>query len=101
MDDRILLESRLKEILGSPNVYFQPPDTMKLKYDCIVYSLSDIVNKHANNTVYKQDIAYELTVICRNPDNKVFLEVSSLPKCRYIRHYKSNNLNHYKFTIYW
>lgn len=101
MDNRLLLQARLEEILGSPNVYFQPNESTKIKYDCIVYSCSDIENRHANNSVYKQDIAYEIVVIFRNPDSEIPLKVSALPKCRFSRAYTADNLNHYVFTLYW
>lgn len=101
MGSRLDLQAFLEEILESPNVYFQPPSTIKMSYDAIVYSRSDIMNKHANNSVYKQDQAYELVVIYRNPDSDIPKKISRLPNCRFNRHYTSDNLNHDVFTLYW
>ena len=46
------LRSRLglDEILRSlaPNVYFQPPETIKIKYPCIIYSLDDYDTRFAD-----------------------------------------------------
>ena len=39
MSKRIDLGNKLKEILGSSNVYFQPPDNLKMVYPCIRYRL--------------------------------------------------------------
>ena len=101
MGSRLELHDKLKEILGSNFVYFQPPESLKMNYPAIVYQLSDIDNTYANNAVYKQALAYDVTVIHNNPDNDVFLKVSSLPFCRFDRHFKSDNLNHYVFTLYY
>ena len=91
----------LVEILGSRNVYFQPPETVKMSYPAIVYSLSDIRNTFANDTVYGQKKSYDVTVIDKNPDSDIVVKVSVLPLCRFGRHYKSENLNHYTFTIFY
>ena len=38
MDRRLQLHEELCSVLGSRNVYFQPPETIKLTYPCIIYS---------------------------------------------------------------
>ena len=91
----------LVEILGSRNVYFQPPETVKMSYPAIVYSLSEIRNTFANDNVYGQKKSYDVTVIDKNPDSEIVGKVSVLPLCRFSRHYKSENLNHYTFTIFY
>lgn len=101
MEKRLKLQTVLEELLGSRNVYFQPPESMKLNYPAIVYCLSDIDNTFANNLVYKQNLAYELTVIDKDPDSEIVMKVSKLPTCRFNRHFKSDNLNHYVFIIYY
>lgn len=101
MSNRTDLQALFECILESQNVYFQPPESKKLEYDCIVYSISNRDNRHANNKVYKQDIAYNVVVIYRNPDSELPVKISRLPKCRFDRHYTSNNLNHDVFTLYW
>lgn len=87
-------------ILGGRNVYFQPPENVKIQYPAIVYSLSEIRNTFADNSVYSRKKAYDVTVIDKNPDSEIVDKVSELPLCRFGRHYKSENLNHYAFTIY-
>lgn len=101
MLNRVDLQARLEELLGSPNVYFQPPESMQIKYDAIVYSRKSIENRHANDSVYKQDDAYEVVAIYKNPDSDLPRKISRLPKCRFDRHYTSDNLNHDAFTLYW
>lgn len=101
MNKRLELQSILEEILGSRNVYFQPPSTVRMQYPAIVYSRKSIDNLHANNSVYKQDHSYELTVIDKDPDSEIVSKVSELLLCRFDRHYKSDNLNHDVFTLYY
>lgn len=95
-----LLRSVLRQTTGKENLYFQPPSGYKLKYPCIVYSLSRIRNKHANDGVYAQHLFYTVTVIDPDPDSKLMAAVSVLPKCAYDRQFVSDNLYHTTFTLY-
>lgn len=99
MDRRLELHEILCNLLGTRNVYYQPPESVKMKYPAIVYSRDDIVNTPANNRVYKQDRKYQLTVIDPDPDSEIVNKVSLLPMCIFDRHFKSDNLNHDVFTI--
>ena len=100
MNSRLDLHEKLCEILGSKNVYFQPPESLKLSYDAIVYFRDEIRNRHAGNEVYHQDDRYEVTLISKKPDNLVTRKLSLLPKCRFDRTYISDNLYHDTFTLY-
>lgn len=101
MGTRLELQEKLESILGSRNVYFQPPADLIMKYPAIVYSRNRIDNSHANGEVYKQDISYSVTVIDKNPDSEIVTAVSRLPMCRFDRHYNADNLNHDVFTLYY
>lgn len=104
MDKRLeldaLLHKVMKDVSGVENVYFQPPENLLLKYPAIVYSRSDIRNRPADDMVYSQFTFYDLTVIDKNPDSLLVYAVASLPRCKFGRHYKSDNLNHDTFTIF-
>lgn len=100
MFKRADLQVMLEEILGSRNVYFQPPETVKIHYPAIIYTRSNIQNKFADNSVYKQNKLYTVTVIDKDPDSEIVDKVSRLPHCRFDRHYTSDNLNHDVFTLY-
>lgn len=101
MASRLDLQTMLEEILGSRNVYYQPPASIKMLYPAIVYSRNDILNTFADDAVYKQDTAYIVTVVDEDPDSEIVDKVSKLPKCRYNRHYESDNLNHDVFVLYY
>lgn len=106
MDKRLELHEILCEIInitepdGDRHTYFQPPESVKIKYPAIVYTRKAIDNIHANNDVYMQFPGYEITVIDKNPDSEYVKKVSKLPKCRWDRNFKTDNLNHDVFTLY-
>ena len=101
MADRLKLHSLLKELLASENVYYQPPETIKMKYDAIRYSKKNIRSTYANNAKYSMLDCYELIVISKMPDNPVIKKLLALPYCNYDRHYVADNLNHDVLTIYY
>lgn len=100
MASRLKLQTKLEEILGSRNVYYQPPASVKMKYPAIVYRRKDIDTRFANNVVYMQSSSYEVVLIDKNPDSEFVDKILRLPYCSYDRHYTSDNLNHDVFTIY-
>jgi len=95
------LQKVLEDILGSKNVYYQPPESVKMSYPAIVYSRSDIWGNSADDTNYISTFAYTVTVIAKDPDNEVVDKVQLLPLCSFNRHYTSDNLNHDVFTLYY
>ena len=101
MKTRYELHEFLCEILGSRNVYFQPPESVKMKYPAIVYERTEIKNRFANDAVYKQNNAYLLTVIDKDPDSEVSKQLANIPLCRLQQHCVSDNLNHDIFKIYY
>lgn len=85
-----------------PNVYFQPPETIKLSYPCIVYSLSSIDHQYADNKTYIGKRRYEVTLITKDPaDERVEQIVNTFELCKFDRFFTANNLNHNVFVIYW
>lgn len=98
---RLELQTLLENLLASRNVYFQPPESLKMKYPAIVYGLEDIENTFANDGVYLSQRKYSITVIDDDPDSLIVGKVAALPSCRFNRHYEKDNLNHDAFTIYY
>lgn len=101
MASRLKLQTELEELLGSENVYFQPPSSVKMKYPAIKYSLSNIEIKHADDTSYNNKRVYELILIDSSPDSEFVDKLLQLPYCSFDRFYPSDNLNHYSFTLYY
>jgi hypothetical protein len=94
-------------------VYFQPPASKEMIYDCIVYERSRIEPTFADNQPYarieptfadNQPYAlhdrYQVTVIYRNPDSEIPSKIALLPMCSHERHYTKENLNHDVFNLY-
>jgi len=100
MGSRLKLHSILVALLGSGNVYYQPPSTITMKYPAIVYSRDKIQTKYANDVVYGLKTSYEIIVIDANPDSIIIEKVALLPSCAFNRNYTSDNLNHDAFTLY-
>ena len=100
MASRLNLQTKLEGILGSRNVYYQPPASVKMQYPAIVYRRKDVDTRFANNVVYMQSSSYEVVLIDKNPDSEFVDKILRLPYCSYDRHYTADNLNHDVFTIY-
>ena len=100
MNKRIELQNLLEEILGSENVYFQPPATLQMKYDCIRYERSKIQSTFADNNPYKFYDRYQLILIYKNPDSELPKKIAKLPMCSHERHYTADNLHHDIFNLY-
>lgn len=101
MASRLDLHSELVKVLGTNNVYFQPPESLKLIYPCIVYERSDIRSFDADNKKYLKTHHYTITVIDKDPDSKIVENISELQKIRFIRHFATEGLNHDVFEIYY
>jgi hypothetical protein len=100
MAPRSSLQELLIAILGSANVYFQPPPSVQLKYPCILYNRESVNTEYADDSPYKRTKRYQVTVIDRNPDSEIPDKVGMLPLCSYDRFYTADNLNHDVFTLY-
>lgn len=99
MGRRLNLHEVLCEALGSRNVYFQPPESIKMNYPAIVYERQNRDATPADNIEYLGVWVYQLTVIDKNPDSPILDRVLNLPSTRYVRSFKSDNLNHDVFLI--
>ena len=97
---RLKLQTMLENTLGSENVYFQPPESLKLKYPCIVYSISNGDTIYASNLPYKFNVCYQVIFMSRDPDDETRDEIAMLPMCRYDRAFKADDMNHDVFKIY-
>jgi hypothetical protein len=100
MRDRVELQTKLETFLGSRNVYFQPPESFKLRYPCIIYQLSRMRKVHADNRLYQDRIAYQVTIIDEDPDSEYPKEILKWEYCSFDRFFKADNLNHWVFELY-
>lgn len=100
MGRRVELQKIFESLLGSKNVYFQPPSSLRMSYPAIVYERSRIDSVHADNLTYQQYNGYQVTVIDPDPDSEIPGRIAKLPMCSFSKHYTSDNLNHDVFNLY-
>lgn len=100
MASRLDLHEILCGVLNSRSCYFQPPSSVRMQYPAIRYSIKDVEKRSADDIAYRKLPCYELILIDKNPDSEFIEKLLDLPYCSYDRHYESDNLNHYVFTLY-
>lgn len=92
-------ESKLK--VECPNVYFQPPPNIKLKYPCIVYKQAGDSKQYADNIGYIYKRQWMVTCMNQSPFDKASERLALWPMCEFNRAYASNGINHTVYYIYY
>lgn len=98
---RLELHERLCDILGSRNVYYNPPESIKMQYDAIRYSLDVNSVNHADDVKYSIKRCYNVIVISRKSDPEALDKILELPYSSLGRPYTVDNLHHYPITLYY
>lgn len=101
IERRIRLQYILEEVLGSSNVYFQPPANIRIQYPAIIYQRATKDERYANNALYANTKRYQVTIIDRDPDSTIPDRMARLPLCSYSRHFVNESLNHDVFDLYY
>lgn len=100
MKPREELQALLEELLGSENVYYQPPESIKMRYPCIVYEKSDETNRFADDAHYMRFRRYDITVMTKDPDSDLPDKIADLDTAVFERCFKSDNIYHNIYRIY-
>lgn len=96
------LHAELEAILGSKNVYFQPPDNYHMKYPCIVYRLENERTAYANDKHYVKHKRYEVTYITNDPTSEVCFRIhDDLEYCYWDRRFVTDNMYHNVYTVFY
>lgn len=102
MERRIKLGKELREALGNDNVYFQSPESVKMKYPAIRYSLDDIETDNADDMKYSKNRRYSVILMDYDVDSEIVDKIlSSFEYCSFDRFYVADNLNHWVFTLFY
>lgn len=101
MGTRIDLQAILELLLGSNEVYFQPPESVKMNYPAIVYERIDVDAKFADNILYLHKKKYKVTIIDRDPDSLIPDILAKVTLCSFDRHFTTSNLNHDVYNLYY
>ena len=73
---RVELNSLFKKIV--PNVYFQPPENIKMKYPCIRYEFSNLDILHTEKKKWlSTGVNYKVILITASPNPKAFPSLSN------------------------
>lgn len=100
MAERSELQTLLVTLLGTSNVYFQPPPSLLMQYPCIVYERLTVNTTFADNRPYKHTTRYQVTVIDRDPDSDIPDKVGNLPLCVHSRFFTAEGLNHNVYDLF-
>lgn len=99
-DRRLKLHETLCDILGSRHVYYDPPESITMKYPAIVYSKARINTLRADNIKYLGRVAYTATLIRKDDDDDILDRLLEMPYTSYDRPFTAQNLHHDTFTVY-
>lgn len=97
---RTRISDMLHSVLGSNNVYFDPPESVLMEYPAIVYTRAKINTANADNKKYFIYDRYEVTFIRKDPDHEVLDKLLELPYSEHTRKFITQDLYHDVFTIY-
>lgn len=99
MANRLKIDDILRDVLGSGNVYFQPPPNFKMSYPCIVYEYVRINTRFADNSPYHLNDIYQVTYIGLDPDSDIPKKIAWLDRCVFERFYINDNKYYSVFRI--
>jgi hypothetical protein len=100
MEKRLIFQALLEGLLGSRNVYFQPPTNVVMRYPAIVYNRDYQSVFFADNRPYHRRLRYQVTVIDPDPDSLIPDRVAELPLTTLVRHFTLDQLNHDIYDVY-
>lgn len=99
---RVDIQEKFKFLLGSNNVYYQPPANLKMKYPAIVYSLDGLDVKHFDNTRLINKTCFSVTHIYRNEnENLVETMLKNFEYISFDNRSIVDGIYNDHFTIYW
>lgn len=96
---RLELDAILRSTLGTTNVYYDPPESFKLKFPCIVYSDSGRNIIRADDGVYIKFRRYTILYITKDADDNMVDTIEELPYCKMRSPYYADGLHHYPYDI--
>lgn len=102
MANRLSLQQNLEALIGNNHVYYQPPETLKITYPCIVYKRQVGKTDYADDRTYNHTRSYEINYITRNPDDPLIDTILfSFSSIRLANRYCTGGLYHNVYVIYY
>lgn len=94
------LSQILHRILGNNNVYYAPPSGYELNYPAIIYRMTRINPRHADNTKFVNHNEYTVTLITEEEDSELVTDLfMGLMYCTFNTSQCIDGLYHYVFTV--
>lgn len=98
------LRDILQEIIGPDGyVYYNPSTSIRLQYDCFIFSRNNTSTSRADNKAYRKTPRWTITYVCRDGRDTDILIDKMLETFKWCTHetcYKANNLEHNVFNLY-
>lgn len=102
MARRLNLHEELTEELGIEYCYFQPPESIKIHYPCVIYKMDTGDTQFADDKPFLFRRRYELIIVSKDPDEELVDTIAyHFPMSRFGRFYTKDNLNYWTFQIYY
>lgn len=92
--NRLTLQTKLENVLGSRNVYYNPPESQKMNFPCIVYNLTNIQPIHADNQTYLDYTTYKIIYVSKQVDSPTVRDLLNIPMTRFSTKYVKNGFWH-------
>lgn len=105
-DRRLLLDNELRQLQidanGYQHTYFEPPESIRMTYDAVVYERAMPNVRRADNRSYSIRDGYKVTVISRDAETPLPRMLQEhFERCAPERPFVTDNLYHFPFTIYY
>lgn len=101
LEKRLELHEILCDVLGSRNVYFQPPENLKMKFPCIIYEHDNNYIAHADNRKYSKMRKYTITIVTNDPDTDIPEKLDEIPFTEFNRRFVADNMHNIVYSIYY
>lgn len=98
---RIEVHELLQELSGyGKRIYYNPPETVKMSYPCIVYNRVNLGARHADNMPYFRYDTYTVThIYAKESESDLTTKLALQSGFSFDRGYTADNLHHDVFTL--
>lgn len=98
---RLELHQKLAALLGSANVYHQPPENLALRFPAIIYERVDYDVEYADNIPYHATRKWQISVVSQEPSNPVVDSLMEWPTADFKTSYVVDRMRHDVVNIYY
>lgn len=97
------LRDHLYLIHNTENVYYDPPESIRMDFPCFRFELNNIDVKHADNKAYAKKPRWAVTYITRDLEEIEEVAEEMLEHfqyCNFDTSFRADNLQHAVFNLY-